>query len=53
MTFRITAYVLNFYPPKFTIEITGNILATVIKTVISIVDYLYFKGQIIQRSISL
>ena len=32
---------------QFTIEITGKSLATVQKTVISIVDYLYFWGQIL------
>ena len=32
---------------QFTIEITGKSLATVQETVISIVDYLYFWGQIL------
>ena len=32
---------------QFTIEITGKSLAAVLKTVISIVDYLYFRGQVL------
>ena len=34
---------------QFTIEITGKSLAAVLKTVISIVDYLYFWGQILPK----
>ena len=34
---------------QFTIEITGKSLATVQKTVISIVDYFYYWGQILEE----
>ena len=40
-------YILLLTPAIEVIEITGKSLAKVLKNVISIVDYLYFKGQIL------